>query len=109
MRYLKKFNENTSIPINSLYDIAKPLKEKYKLSFSKSYSSMANIIKLFIEPTERYSNEFIINYDTHILIELFNEYDPVRENNTVVLDRLNDFLKVIGKNTVDEVYGYTTI
>lgn len=43
-------------------------------------------------------------------IELFNDYDIVR-GNSIVLDRLNSFLKDIGKDNfiVDEVKGYDII
>lgn len=41
-------------------------------------------------------------------IELFNYYDIIRDK-SIVLDRLNDFLEVIGKPTVEKVRGYKNI
>jgi len=42
------------------------------------------------------------------IIDLFNDYDPIREDG-IILDRLNDFLKAIGKEPVDGVVGYEII
>ncbi len=43
-------------------------------------------------------------------IELFNDYDIIRDNGqSIILDRLNDFLIEIGKPTVDKVKGYNNI
>ena len=42
-------------------------------------------------------------------IELFNDYDIIRDDNIIILDRLNDFLEEIGKPTVTEVQNYKCI
>jgi len=42
-------------------------------------------------------------------IEFFNDCDPIREPNIIILDRLNFFLEEIGKPTVTEVEGYKCI
>jgi hypothetical protein len=46
-------------------------------------------------------------------IELLNDFDIFRDEDTdkpaIVMDRLNDFLLTIGKNTVESVYGYKNI
>jgi hypothetical protein len=42
------------------------------------------------------------------IIDLFNDYDPIREDG-IILDRLNDFLKAIGKEPVGGVVGYEII
>lgn len=97
-----------SIPLNSLVGIPKPIvneernRRGYKLTFTKWGRSLAHILKFFIEPTADEKTEFIINYDAHELIELFNEYDPIRENDTIILDRLNEFLIAIDKPTITE-------
>ena len=41
-------------------------------------------------------------------IELFNEYDIIR-GDSVIIDRLNDFLVTIGKDPVESVKGYDNI
>ena len=46
-------------------------------------------------------------------IELFNDYDMIREEYTdkpvIIMDMLNDFLLTIGRPTVEYVYGYKNI
>ncbi len=46
-------------------------------------------------------------------IELLNDFDIFRDENTdkpvIFLDRLNDFLEMIGKPTVEEVNVYKNI
>ena len=46
-------------------------------------------------------------------IELLNDFDIFRDEDTdtpgVVMDRLNDFLLTIGKDSVEKVYGYKNI
>jgi len=46
-------------------------------------------------------------------IELLNDFDIFRDEDTdkpvIFLDRLNDFLEMIGKPTVEGVYGYKNI
>lgn len=106
--YVGVFLHCGSIPLNSLVGLPKPIvneernRRGYKLTFTEYGVSLAKILKFFIEPTVEKKTEFLIDYDTHALIELFNEYDPVRENNVVILDRLNDFLDAIGKPKVTE-------
>src|SRR5574343_200896 len=43
-------------------------------------------------------------------IELLNDFDIFRDEDThkpsIFIDRLNDFLEMIGKGTVEKVYGY---
>lgn len=47
--------------------------------------------------------------DTNGKIELLNDYDAIRED-TIILDRLNDFLRVIGEaNPVNGIVGYKSI
>lgn len=50
---------------------------------------------------------FTLFYDTS-KIELFNEYDIIR-GDSVIIDRLNDFLVTIGKDPVESVDGYNNI
>jgi hypothetical protein len=46
-------------------------------------------------------------------IELLNDFDIFRDEDTdepvIIMDRLNDFLLTIGKDTVEYVYGYKNI
>lgn len=42
-------------------------------------------------------------------IELFNEFDIIRDGNTIILDRLNAFLAELNKPLVDSVKGYNCI
>ena len=46
-------------------------------------------------------------------IELLNDFDIFRDEDTnkpvIIMDRLNDFLLTIGKDTVEGVYGYKNI
>ena len=63
-------------------------------NFVCEYNLIYNIWKLF----EDYSK-----------IDLFNDCDPIREPNTIILDRLNFFLEKIGKPPVSEVEGYKCI
>ena len=49
----------------------------------------------------------LINDDEHL--ELFLDYDIVRDGNTIILDRLNDLLDLIGKPKVTSVKGYKCI
>ena len=48
-------------------------------------------------------------FKDYSMIDLFNDYDPIRDDKVIVLDRLNSFLKDIGKPTVTEVKGYKCI
>ena len=41
--------------------------------------------------------------------DLFNDYDPIRDDKVIILDRLNSFLKDIGKPTVTSLKGYKCI
>jgi hypothetical protein len=41
-------------------------------------------------------------FKNHSLIEMFNDYDPIRDNKVIILDRLNSFLQEIGQPTVTE-------
>lgn len=43
------------------------------------------------------------------MVDLFNDYDIIRDGEIVILDRLNAFLQDIGKPTVTEVRGYKCI
>ena len=42
-------------------------------------------------------------------MDTFNDYDPIRDNKFIILDRLNSFLSDIGKPTVTEVDGWKCI
>jgi hypothetical protein len=42
------------------------------------------------------------------IVELFNDYDFIRGND-IIIDRLNEFLREIGKDPVDKVDGYNNI
>jgi hypothetical protein len=50
--------------------------------------------------------ELFYDYDK---IDFFNDCDPIREPNIIILDRLNFFLEKIGKDPVSEVKGYKCI
>jgi hypothetical protein len=50
--------------------------------------------------------EIFKDYDR---IDFFNDCDPIREPNTIILDRLNFFLEKIGKQPVGEIEGYKCI
>ena len=43
------------------------------------------------------------------MVDLFNDYDIIRDSEIVILDRLNAFLQDIGKPTVTKVEGYKCI
>jgi hypothetical protein len=60
-------------------------------NFVCRYNPIYNIWKLF----EDYSK-----------IDFFNDCDPIREPDIIILDRLNFFLEKIGKQPVGEVEGY---
>jgi hypothetical protein len=42
-------------------------------------------------------------------MELFNDLDIIRDDNVIILDRLNDFLDMIGRPLEASVKGYTCI
>ena len=42
-------------------------------------------------------------------MELFIDLDPIRDNKVIILDRLNEFLDMIGKPKVTSVKGYKCI
>jgi len=48
-------------------------------------------------------------FEDYYEIDFFNDCDPIREPNTIILDRLNFFLEKIGKPPVSEVKGYKCI
>jgi hypothetical protein len=48
-------------------------------------------------------------FEDYDKIEFFNDCDPIRPPNIIILDRLNYFLEEIGKKTVTEVKGYKCI
>jgi hypothetical protein len=48
-------------------------------------------------------------FEDYSKIELFNDYDIIREPNIIILDRLNGFLEDIRKPTVTNVKGYKCI
>jgi hypothetical protein len=50
--------------------------------------------------------ELFKDYDR---IDFFNDCDPIREPDIIILDRLNFFLEKIGKQPVSEVKGYKCI
>ena len=66
--------------------------------FRCSNNPVHNIWKL-ISSDDKFNSE---------IIDLFNDYDPIREDG-IILDRLNDFLKAIGKEPVGGVVGYEII
>lgn len=43
------------------------------------------------------------------MLNMFNDYDIIRDNSTIVLFRLNEFLLDIGNPSVESVSGYTMI
>ena len=53
-----------------------------------------------------YSLHFVSLYAK---MEIFNYYDPIRDDMVIILDRLNSFLLAIGKEPVTEVSGYKCI
>ncbi len=53
--------------------------------------------------------ELWILFEDYKHIELFNDLDIVRDYRTIVLQRLNEFLDMIGKPRVTEVKGYKCI
>ncbi len=72
------------------------------------------LCKMFLNESKdgRNSGEFNISYDDLPRIELFGEYDIIRRDGdkfTIILDRLNDFLSIIGKLEVNDVPGYNWI
>jgi hypothetical protein len=48
-------------------------------------------------------------FEDYSKIDFFNDCDPIREPNIIILDRLNFFLEKIGKDPVSEVKGYKCI
>jgi len=48
-------------------------------------------------------------FEDYSKIDLFNDCDPIREPNIIILDRLNFFLEKIGKNPVNEIEGYKCV
>jgi len=42
-------------------------------------------------------------------MDMFNDYDPIRDGKVIILDRLNEFLEQIGKQPVTSVKGYKCI
>jgi hypothetical protein len=48
-------------------------------------------------------------FEDYSKIDLFNDCDPIREPDTIILDRLNFFLEKIGKKPVSKIRGYKCI
>jgi hypothetical protein len=48
-------------------------------------------------------------FEDHTKFEFFNDCDIIREDNIIILDRLNFFLDYIGKSTVNQVGEYKCI
>jgi len=48
-------------------------------------------------------------FEDYSKIDFFNDCDPIREPDIIILDRLNFFLEKIGKDPVSEVKGYKCI
>lgn len=100
--------------LNSLEGISKPLKSEYILNTGWE-GKISKVLDLFLPNNSEYSGksksgEYIISMDprsdimsSYDMIMLFNDYDPLRENNELSLDRLNGFLNEIGKKTVKKI------
>lgn len=71
--------------------------EWFPKHIGKEFSCFGNPIEHIWELFEDYNK-----------IELFNDYDIIRSR-SIILDRLNEFLEVIGKPTVKKVKGYKNI
>ena len=56
-------------------------------------------------PVESIWNLFI----DYSQVDMLNDYDPVRDGQIIILDRLNEFLEQIGKQPVTSVKGYKCI
>ena len=56
-------------------------------------------------PVESIWNLFI----DYSQVDMLNDYDPVRDGQIIILDRLNEFLEQIGKQPVTKVKGYKCI
>ena len=48
-------------------------------------------------------------FEDYSKIDLFNDCDPIREPDIIILDRLNFFLEKIGERSVSKVEGYKCI
>jgi hypothetical protein len=110
--YINKFFHVGSLSINNLEGLPRPLIDSYQLTLSLGFNNLQNILLLFLNPLQEYTRVrkdiVIIDKEAVNLVDLFNDYDPLRENG-IVLDRLNSFLDHIGKNPVKEVRGYKSI
>ena len=86
--------------------------EGYPTSVGGHFNCSNNQITSLEGCPESVGGDFICNGNTiseiwnlfndYDKIELFNDYDIIR-GDTIILDRLNDFLEEIGKPTVTEV------
>jgi hypothetical protein len=103
--------------LKDLRGIPKPIRDSYTLNLGYDWGSdneFLNVCNLFLTQRQEYggkikNGEYIIRGDDLDKIELFNEYDIVRDNNVLILDRLNTFLEEIELPTVTDVKGYKCI
>jgi hypothetical protein len=106
--YVGAFIHLGSVEIDNFNGLPKPLKDKYYLTLSFD-NKLRNVLPLFLNSKVeggRINTGYIeIDSDAIELIDLFNDYDPLRGDG-IVLNRLNEFLNSIGKDSVDKVDGY---
>ncbi len=101
-KYIGRFYHIDGRKLDSLEGIARPINDSYTLT-TLSYD-LSYLLKTFL--TQKDSKSFLITYKDYENIQLFNYYDPLRPGNVLYIDRLNTFLKQIGKETVESVSGW---
>ena len=111
--YVGRFLHLGTVELENLNGFPKIYVDDYTLTVSPFFNKLLNILKLFLNPIieggKAKRGYFIIDQDALDTINLFNEYDPLRENDVIILDRFNDFLIHIGKEPVKDISGYKII
>lgn len=97
--------EHSPIIINDVFDCSDNFIESFEHAPTRVGDNYTTDFICYNNPIYKIWNLF----EDYSKIELFNDLDPVRDDKTIILDRLNEFLDMIGERPVDRVSEYICI